>query len=249
MGIIIKFIYETVSKIGTEPEAISYYAISIIVMTVLFKIIMMPIMLSSTRSQKKLAEIQPEVQKLQKRYSYDPEILQRKTMELYKEKNVKITGGCLPLIIQFIIMIALYRVMMEPAKYMFEDASAIHSIRTNFLWIPQLTQADPYWYGIPLINALSQFLVSKLTMSATAQNNPQAQSMQMMQYMMPVMFFFMLRNFAAGLGLYWLVGNIVEIVVRGTSKLRYKKGEQADEVSHKKGKDGGGSAKGGADRT
>lgn len=229
LGIVLKFIYETVSSVGNEPEAISYYAIAIIIMTILVKFITIPITLSSTKSQAKMAEVKPELEKLQKKYAYDPEILNKKTMELYKEKDIKMTGGCLPLVIQMVIMIALYRVMMEPAKYMFEDQGMIENIRTNFFWITDLTKPDPYWFGIPLVNALSQFLMTKIsTAQNPAMNNQNQSSMMMMQYMMPVMFFFMLRNLASGLGLYWLTGNIVEIIVRSAMKLVYKKGEDKD---------------------
>ena len=214
-----RFIYQTVSSMMAEPEHISYFAITILVMTVLYKLITLPITINNIKTQEINSKIQPEIQKIQKKYKNNPEIQQQKILELQREYGYNPLSGCLPLILQMVLVLALFRVMRTPEAYMFPNGEDINAIARNFLWIPNLSNPDPFIFGLPLINGITQFLMFNITQSTSS--NQEGQGAEMMQsmntsmkYVMPVMIFFMTRTFAAGLALYWAFGNILEIIIR-----------------------------------
>ena len=108
MGWIIEQIYNLVSN----------YGLAIIIFTVLIKLVLLPLNVKSQKAMKKQQKIQPLVQELQTKYANDQEKLQREMMKLYKENNVSMAGGCLPMLIQLPILIGLYRVIYAPLKYL-----------------------------------------------------------------------------------------------------------------------------------
>jgi YidC/Oxa1 family membrane protein insertase len=113
--------------------------------------------------------------------------------------------------VQLPIIFAFFAVFREPAKYAFTDPGFYESMNKTFLWIKNLEVADPYLWGLPLLAAATTF-VQSITMSA-ATTDPQAKATQRtMNYFMPVMIFMASRGFAAGLALYWVIGNIFAIV-------------------------------------
>jgi YidC/Oxa1 family membrane protein insertase len=211
-GGLLKLVFDMVSSIGTEPEYFSYYAISIIITTIIFKFILLPISLHQSKSTEKMNEIQPKMKEIQNKYKNDPQTQQAKMMELYKENNYNPMSGCLILLIQFPIIIAFFSVLREPVTYVFKDPKVYKAISKNFLWITNLEQPDPYLWGLPLLAAVTTYLQSML-MTANVQTDPQAQATQKtMNIFLPLMIFWAARSFAAGLGLYWVVGNIFQII-------------------------------------
>lgn len=108
MGWIIEQIYNLVSN----------YGLAIILFTVIIKLILLPLNIKSQKSMKKQQKIQPVLAELQQKYANDQEKLQKEMMKLYKENNVSMTGGCLPMLIQFPILIGLYRVIQRPITYL-----------------------------------------------------------------------------------------------------------------------------------
>lgn len=108
MGYIIELIYTLVKN----------YGLSIILFTVLIKLILLPLNIKSQKAMKKTQKIQPMLAELQKKYANDQEKLQQEMMKLYRDNDVSMTGGCLPLLIQFPILIGLYRVIQGPLKYL-----------------------------------------------------------------------------------------------------------------------------------
>lgn len=215
---------------GTEPASISYFAMSIMGMAVISKLISAPLTYKSAKASQKMQQMQPAMEELKKKYGYDERILQQKTMEFYKENNMSMAGcsSCLPMLIQLIIIIALFAVIREPQKYLFNTPGEFEQIHKNFFWISDLGNADPYWFALPLINALSQYLVQMLN-PMTQQSNSMGNSMKTTMMLMPAIFFIMALNWASALLLYWAFGNILEIVARGVMRLfmRNKKVENA----------------------
>lgn len=225
-GAIFKFVYNFASSIGAEPTNISFYAISIIIMTVLFRLAMLPMNLNQTKQSNKMNEIQPELKKIQDKYKSDPETQNRKMMELYKEHNYNPMSGCLPLLIQFPILIAFYNMMREPIKYVFKDPKIYDAIAKNFFWITNLEKPDPLLWGLPLLAGVTQYLVSHVMMSNMPED-PQMQSTQkMMNIFMPLMIFWMARSFPAGLALYWVAGNVFQIVQTLLTNRRLRKNKE-----------------------
>ncbi|NLW52303.1 MAG: YidC/Oxa1 family membrane protein insertase [Tissierellia bacterium] len=221
LGRIFRFIYDTLVGLGPEPSSVSYYAMALLVMAVIYKLLTIPLTIQQAKATKKTAELQPKIEELKKKYGYNQEILNQKIQEFQKENNATQAGcsSCLMIIVQFVIVIALFGVIREPAKYLFDNPEQINTIARNFFWIPDLSLADPTGWLLALLNSGTQMLVSFLSQQNTPGVSEQAQSSQkMMLYILPVVFFFMFRTMPAGLVLYWTAGNVIEIVVKLITK-------------------------------
>lgn len=187
------------------------YGIAIILFSLIAKLILLPINIKQTKSMQDTNKIQPEIQKLQKKYKDNPEKLNEETMKLYKEHNINPVGGCLPLLIQFPIIIGLYRVLQQPQIYVFGSQEAYDAIDKAFLWLPSLGQPDPL-HILPILAAITTYLYMS-TSQATTGGNEQAQQMnQSMKIMSPLLIGFMAWTFPSGLALYWVIQNIFTFV-------------------------------------
>ncbi len=227
-GQLMKWIYMNFVSLGSEPAQVSYLAMTLITMALVSKIITIPLTWKSTQVSEQMQKMQPELDKIKEKYSYDERVLQQKTQEYYKEHNLTMAGcsGCLPMVIQFVLIIALFYVIQKPGKYMFEDPAAIDRIQKNFFWIPNLTQADPKaWFGIPLVNMVTQLGVTLLNPQMKQQEQA-GMSTSFLKYM-PIMFYVITIKWSAGLLLYWAMGNIFEILFRGITTLIVKIRESA----------------------
>lgn len=225
LGSILRFIYQSLVDLGNEPEIISYYAIALIVMAFLQKIVTIPLTLKAAENSKKGMELQPEINKIMDKYKNDPENQNRKLMEFYKENDYKPgggCGGCLVMLIPLIIIFAMLSVIRNPETYIVAKNGA--HIAKNFFWIPDLSQPDPYMFGLPILYSLSMFAYTSLTQQSQPNMNQPEMEMtgKMMRYFMPVMMFFFSRKWAAGIILFWTVSNIIEIIVRLIIKLSTK---------------------------
>lgn len=156
LGRLLEGIYNVVKATGLDFEYLSAYAIAIIITTIIFKLILLPLTLKQTRSMKEMQNIQPKIKEIQEKYKNDKQKLNQKTMELYKEHNVNPFGGCLPLLIQFPIIIAFFKLLREPYKFMFggnpDNIEAIkeaatyyyQSVNKGFLWIKDLGYGEGF---------------------------------------------------------------------------------------------------------
>lgn len=112
LGALLRFIYEYL--------AFENYGLAIIIFTILTKLLLLPLTMKQMKSTSKMQELQPELQKLQKMYANNKEKLNEEMMKLYQKHNYNPASGCLPLLIQFPILIALYRVLIKPLTYMYK---------------------------------------------------------------------------------------------------------------------------------
>ena len=169
---------------------------AIVVMTILIKGAFYPLNHASARSMAKMKVIAPKMKALQEQYKNDKQQLQVKMMEMYKTEKINPLGGCLPILVQIPVFIALYWVLLSAVEL--RHAPWI-------LWIKDLSAPDPY-YVLPVIYAITAYLQVKL--SPTPITDPvQAKVMQIMPIAFSVLFLF----FPAGLVLYWLVNNSLQI--------------------------------------
>lgn len=228
LGAILRFIYQSLINLGNEPEIISYYAIALMLMALLQKIITIPLTVKSAENSKRAMELQPEIDKIREKYKNDPETQNRKMMQYYEENDYTPgggCGGCLTMLIPIIIIFAMLRVIRDPEAYIVAQEGV--EIAKNFLWIPDLSQPDPYFFGLPLIYALSLLLYTyinqKTNPAMASQSSEMQRTNQMMMYIMPVMLFFMSKNWAGGILLYWTTSNIIEIIFRSISSVVVKK--------------------------
>lgn len=212
LGGLLKLVYDMVSTMGAEPDKFSFYAMAVIITTILFKLILLPVSFHQSKSTKKMNEIQPKIKEIQAKYKSDPQTQQAKMAEIYKEHQYNPASGCLVLLVQMPIIFAFFKVMREPVPFAFKDPAFYASISKNFFWITNLENPDQFLWGLPLLAAVTTYLQS-VTMATGSTTDPQAQATQrMMSIFLPVMIFMAARNFPAGLGLYWVIGNIFTII-------------------------------------
>ncbi|MGH2730334.1 MAG: YidC/Oxa1 family membrane protein insertase [Actinomycetota bacterium] len=239
------------------------YGVAIILLTITVRLMLLPLSIKQTRSMREMQLIQPEVKKLQAKYKGNRQKMNEELMALYKEHGVNPLGGCLPLLMQFPVLIGLFYVIRTPLKYMgyeskvvggaidwiqkpvsgfmdrIQDSSFAHGLDTmplklnSFLGIrldctpsdavgskasdaiPSATcgngflDALPYLVIVALIGLTTYYQSRQMqaTRGSTA-DNPQAQQMQMMTRIMPVLIMVFSYGFATGVGLYWLTTNI-----------------------------------------
>lgn len=179
----------------TLSIGIPSYGLAIILLTILIKIVLYPLNKKQMHSMVMMQKLAPEIKAIQDKYKgKDPQTMQQKIMELYKEHNVNPMAGCLPLLVQMPILIALYR-----ALFAFPYLNEAHA---QFIWVNSLSEKDPYFI-LPLLAAATTFLQSKLT------TNTQDQTQRTMLYVMPIMIGWISSTVPSGLALYWVVFNVV----------------------------------------
>lgn len=208
-------------SIGNEPEAISFYAISIIITTIIFKLVLLPLNLMQTKNQMKKAEVQPKMMKIQEKYKNDLQTLQAKQQELYKETGYNPLSGCLPMLIQFPVIIAFYRIFRFPTEFAFTDPTFYAAMQKNFFFVETLDSPDPTKLILPIFAALLTALTSYLAQHNKAQesmSNEQTQStMNTLMYIMPLMIFWIGRKMSAGLILYWIANSLFTLIQQAIS--------------------------------
>jgi YidC/Oxa1 family membrane protein insertase len=172
------------------------YGMVLILFGVLVRLLLWPLNQKAMMSSVAMQSIQPLMKDLQARHKDDPARQQQEMMKLYKEHKVNPLGGCLPMLLPFPILIALF----------FVFANTIEFRGVSFLWLPDLSLRDPF-YIIPVVMGASMYALSKLGQIGMPPN-PQA---KMMTTVMPIMMTFLFLNFASGLNLYYAVSNLVSL--------------------------------------
>lgn len=171
---------------------------SILILTLGLQVLLFPLTWKSLRAAAAMKKLAPEVAKLQQKYADDAQKLSAATMELYKTKGANPLGGCLPMVLQMPIFIALFNAL--------RNSWELHGAAWAF-WIHDLSAKDPY-YVLPVVMGGLMFLQSKLNPPA---GDPAQQKVMMF---MPLMFTFMFMNFPSGLVLYWLTNSLVSTVLQ-----------------------------------
>ncbi|MEE9125104.1 MAG: membrane protein insertase YidC [candidate division NC10 bacterium] len=193
-------------------DFVNNYGVAIIIITVLQKAIFYPLTQKSHKSMQAMQTLQPRIQAIKDKHKNNPKKVNEETMELYKRHGVNPLGGCLPMIIQIPIFIALYNAFASsvelwhaPFTLWITDLSSPDTLFALPFAIPYLGEGFPM-RGLPLVMGISMFIQQK--MSPTGGDPRQA---KMMLYLMPVMFTFIFWGMPSGLVLYWLVNNILQI--------------------------------------
>jgi YidC/Oxa1 family membrane protein insertase len=161
------------------------------------RVLLFPLYQKSMRSQMATMRVQPLMKEIQTKYKNDPQRLQQEMMKLYKEHGVNPLGGCLPMLLPFPILIALF--------FVFRDTIEFRGV--PFLWLPDLSRADPL-YIIPILMGASVFLLQWIGQRSMPQSNPQ---LKMMMWFMPIMLTVLFLNFASGLNLYYATMNLASL--------------------------------------
>gem|GEM_PF-607819 len=192
----------------------------VIALAIVTRMLIVPLTQKQLRSTREMQALAPEIKKLQEKYKGDRQTQQKRIMAMYKEHGVNPLGGCLPLLVQMPILIALYKGIR---MYIFKFS------QQGFLWVnPQFR-----WSGdnlahpdmlLLVLYTISMVLFQKFTAKSTPATDPQQQQMQQtMTYMMPIMFFFFFQNFPAAFILYWLGTNVIFTAHQYWFNLTYKR--------------------------
>ena len=226
---VLKWIMEIINKF------VHNWGASIIIMTIFIKLLMFPFTRKQSLGTLKMQQIQPKVQAVQAKYANNQQKMQEEMAKIYKEAGYNPMSGCLPMLVQFLILFAMYNLFnnyfefrgAEFIPHWIEDLSSGDSVYTLKFDIP--------FFGnqirvLPFIYLVSQLLFGKITGNGgtAAPGTSQAQ-MQMMMYVMPIMFFVLFYNAPSGLLIYWTVSNVFQmgqqIIINKTMK--QKKAEMA----------------------
>jgi YidC/Oxa1 family membrane protein insertase len=198
------------------------FALSIAVFTVLVRLLTLPLTLPAQRSAKVQQELQPEIEQIRKKYAKDKEKQSQAMMELYREKGVNLYMGCLPMLIQLPIMWAFYQSivkalantplqMVSLGKFASAGLSHLVPLGSRFLWL-DLGYPDAT-FVLPILVVATTWIQQK--MATPPSTDPQAASTaQTMQLFMPLMFGYIAMSLASGLAVYFVVSNLVGIVIQ-----------------------------------
>lgn len=201
------------------------YGIGIIVFTLIIRIILLPLTYYQTKSSRKMTDVQPQLKALQEKYSSKDaetkEKLQAETSKLYEEAGVNPAAGCLPLLIQMPVLIALY-----------QSINRTEALSTgDFLWV-NLGTPDPY-FVLPILAAILTLATSKLSSMSQAGSNP---TTAIMTYMMPIMILFISITLPSAVSLYFVVSNGFSVIqtLLFNNPFKIKKERQEKEAAQRK---------------
>lgn len=186
-------LFEITQSLGFPSYAIAIFAIAVII-----RIILMPLNINQLRSSVAMQQIQPQVQELQQRYADNPELMNQKLMQLYKDYDINPLAGCLPMLIQFPIMIGLYNGLRQFVP--------LHEEFYRFFWIDNLGDPDTTYIMVILV-AGSTFLQSYIITG-----KPTQPMQKYMLFAMPFMMGWMAASFPSFLCIYWLGVTIIGII-------------------------------------
>lgn len=197
-GVILSYIYAVIPNLG----------VSIIILTVLVKLVTFPLNNKQLQSNKRMQELNPEIKRIQQKYKHDKEKQNQAVMELMQKNQVNPMAGCLPLLIQLPIMYGIFRLLRDSGTFLGASINTflIPSLGLVDLQIsPAQFQGDlaqqVIYYLFPVLSGVSTYIYQKLTITDTSQ--------KMMLLMMPAMLTFFSFSFPVGLVIYWITNNLL----------------------------------------
>lgn len=197
MQMLLTLLYQQLSNVG-----LASWGLTIVVFTILVKLIFWPLTVQQIRASKAMQSLQPHLNDLKKTHGKDREALAKAQMDLYKEHRVNPMAGCLPMVIQLPIWIGLYQALYALAKN--------PDFAGGFLWVHSLALPEGFPYILAILTAASQFIVQRM-MAVNATDPSQKQMNQAMQFM-PLMYLFFSVKMPAGLVLYWVASNVFTMI-------------------------------------
>jgi YidC/Oxa1 family membrane protein insertase len=197
---------------------------AIVILTILINIVILPFRIKTMQSGLKMQRIQPQMDAIKERYkkykATDPKKSEMNVeiMKLQKDNGVNMFGGCIPTLITFPLLFAIFGML----------GHVVELRQAHWLWLPDLSAADP-WHILPIVMVVSQFLMQFYTPSPGV--DPQQQ--KMMAFMMPAVSGYFTWNYASGLALYWAVGNFISIIQQSVMN-RTSIGREMREIAAKR---------------
>lgn len=201
------------------------FGLSIFLLTIVVRLITLPLTMKQLKATRAISVIQPQLQELQKKYGKDKQKISQETMRLYKEHGISPMGCLLPMAIQFPVWIGLYQVIIMAlnltpegllglSRALYSWLSVAHEaipLNSHLLWL-NLARPDPTPV-LPVLTGASMWVMQKQTTPLSA-DPKQAATNRMMLWMWPLMFAFLTFSFPSGLALYWVISNVVGVVIQ-----------------------------------
>ncbi len=175
------------------------YGLAIIVLTLIIKTLLYPLIKKQTQSMKGMQKLQPEMEKIKKKYKDNKEKQQQKMMELYKEHNINPAAGCLPLLVQMPILIVFYRVLL--------DWDVLQGV--GFTIIPDLSEA---FLPLAILTGATMFLQTYVQQNLGGGSPGGGAQSKVMMYVMPVFIVFIGLSLPSGVLLYWFTSNLIMLI-------------------------------------
>lgn len=192
-------------------DFIGSYGIAVLVLTIIIKAALYPVYAKQIKTSMNMAKMQPKIKEIQQKYAKDRNLMNEKMAELYKEEGGSMYGGCLPMLVQMIVIMGLFALFRNPMNYIKSD-DMLFAIHESFLWIQDLAQPDK-WI-LPIIAGVATF-ISYYFSQTNQMGGPNADQMKimnkLMKYIFPVMILLMARSYPAGLAIYWSGSQIIQI--------------------------------------
>jgi len=222
LALLLQFLY---SLIGN-------YGISLIVLTTVIKLALYPSYKAQQLSTLGMQDLQPKMREIQNRYANDRNLMNQKMQELYQKEGVSPTAGCLPMIVQMIVIMGLFTLLRNPVQFM-NSEKMVFAIHESFLWIEDLAQPDP-WI-LPILAGIATFGSFLFTQSQTQSQNGMGDVMQkLMKYVFPIMIVWLAKSYPAGLALYWFMSQFLQIFFNLRFDMLKKKMQQEKENQGKR---------------
>ena len=195
-------------------KLVGNYGISLIILTVIVKLVLYPLYAKQIKSTANMSEMSDKAKEIQARYANDREKMNEEMQKLYAETGFNPMSGCLPMAIQFPIIMGLFALLRNPMKYMPDDPSLMFANHESFLWIKDLAQPD-LWI-LPIAAGLATFFAfsmnSAMQMQQPGANPGQQKAMNaIMKYFFPLSILWLARSYPAGLAIYWSGGQFMQI--------------------------------------
>ena len=194
------------------------YWLTILIFSIVVRLALYPVHKKTILNSVGMAEMSKKQQEIQRKYAGDRETMNKKIQDLYAAEGYNPASGCLPMLIQLVVISGLFILLRNPMSY-YTDEKMVFAIHESFLWIKDLCQPDP-WI-LPILTGVATFFAMNMSGSAeslqgSATNN---KGMSMMKYLMPIMLMWLAHSYPAALAIYWTIGQIILIFFN----LRFKK--------------------------
>ena len=186
------------------------YGIALIILTFIVKLALYPLYAKQIKSTAGMTEMTEKSQEIQRKYANDKEKQNEEMQKLYAESGFNPMGGCLPMVIQFPIIMGLFALLRNPMRYMPAGSTSIFANHESFLWIEDLAQPD-LWI-LPIIAGVATFFSFSMNSAMTQTPGQNNQAMNaVMKYFFPLSILWLARSYPAGLAIYWAGGQIMQI--------------------------------------
>jgi len=203
IGYLLMWIYQLVGS----------YGIALIILTFIVKLVLYPLYKKQIKSTASMAEMSEKTQEIQRKYANDKEKMNEEMQKVYAETGFSPASGCLPMVIQFPIIMGLFALLRNPMKYMPAGSTMIFANHESFFWIKDLAQPD-MWI-LPILAGVATYFSFSMNSAMTSQagvGGQQSKAMNaLMKYVFPLSILWLARSYPAGLAIYWAGGQIMQI--------------------------------------